>query len=76
MYNNTMNKWLELVLGLVLFVGAIVVAWASSAYSWALFGKDFNFLSASWIFLKGGIFWFIVMMGLLLIMLGISDLKD
>lgn len=71
-----MNKWTELLLGLVLLVGVILVAWASSAYSWVLFGKNFNFLSAAWIFLKGGLFWFIAMIGLLLIILGINDLKE
>ncbi|MDP2628386.1 MAG: hypothetical protein Q8P15_00625 [Nanoarchaeota archaeon] len=71
-----MNKWSELLLGLVLLIGAILVAWYSSVYSWTLFGKNFNFLNAAWIFLKGGIFWFVVMIGLLFIMLGISDLKD
>lgn len=71
-----MNKWSELLLGLILLIGAILVAWYSSVYSWTLLGKNFNFLNAAWIFLKGGIFWFVVMIGLLFIMLGISDLKD
>ncbi|MBU0894135.1 MAG: hypothetical protein KKF48_01345 [Nanoarchaeota archaeon] len=71
-----MNKWAELLLGLILLIGAILIAWYSSMYSWVLFGKNFNFLSAAWTFLKGGIFWFVIMIGLLLIMLGISDLKD
>jgi len=71
-----MNKWTELLLGLILLIGAILVAWYSSIYSWTLFGKSFNFLSAAWIVLKGGIFWFVVLIGLLFIMLGISDLKD
>lgn len=71
-----MNKWAELFFGLILVIGAILVTWASSAYSWTLFGKGVNFLSSAWIFLKGGIFWFVIMIGLLLIMLGISDLKD
>jgi len=48
----------------------------SSAYSWVLFGKNFNFLNPAWIFLKGGIFWFAFMIGLLLIVLGINDLKE
>ena len=71
-----MNKWFEIFLGLVLLIGVILVAWYSSAYSWVLFGKSFNFLTPAWNFLKGGLFWFIVMIGLLFIMLGISDLKD
>ncbi len=71
-----MNKWVEILLGLVLLVGIILIAWCSSIYSWTLFGKSLNFLSAAWIFLKGGIFWFVVMIGFLLLMLGISDLRD
>ncbi len=71
-----MNKWSELLIGLILLIGGILTAWFSSLNSWTLFGKNFNFLSAAWIFFKGGLFWFIVLLGLLLIILGISDLKD
>ena len=71
-----MNKWTELLLGLVIVVGLVYFSWASSAYQWVLFGKDFNFLHAGWEFLKGGIFWLIMMIGLLLIVLGINDLRD
>ena len=71
-----MNKWSELFLGLILLVGAILVAWLSSIYNWTIFGKNFDFLSAAWIFLKGGIFWLLAMIGLLLIILAISDLKN
>lgn len=71
-----MNKWAELLLGLILVIGAILVAWYSGISDWTLFGKSFDFLTPAWIFLKGGIFWFVVVMGLLLILLGISDLKD
>lgn len=71
-----MNKWAEILLGLILLIGAVLVAWFSSAYAWTLFGKNFNFLSAAWIFLKGGVFWFVIMIGLIFIMLGISDLRD
>ena len=70
-----MNKWAELLLGLVILVGVIWGAWASDAYSWMLFGKDFSFLHSAWVFLKGGIFWLIAMIGLLLIILGINDLR-
>ena len=71
-----MNKWLELFTGMVLLVGVILVAWASSAYSWILFGKDFNLLHSAWIFLKGGVFWFVIMIALLLILLGVNDLRE
>ena len=70
-----MNKWTELFSGLILVVGMILLAWMSSAYSWTLFGKDLNMLNAAWVFLKGGIFWLVFMIGVLFILLGISDIK-
>ena len=71
-----MDKWLELLMGLALLVAVIIIAWASSAYSWVLFGKDLNFLHSAWIFLKGGIFWLLIMIAFLLIILGINDLRE
>ena len=71
-----MNKWLELFLGLLLLVVLIFVSWASAAYSWTIFGKDFNLLHAGWLFLKGGVFWFVLMISLLLILLGINDIRE
>ena len=71
-----MNKWVELLLGLFLLIAVILVSWSSSAYSWMLFGKDFNFLHAGWVFLKGGIFWLVTMIALMFILLGINDLKE
>jgi len=71
-----MNKWSELFFGLVLFIGAILIAWGSSAYHWTLFGKSLNFLSSAWIVLKGTLFWAVFFIGLLLIILGISSLRD
>lgn len=65
-----MNKWLELLLGLILVIAAIVITWYSS--SWGFW----NFKHAAWEFLKGGIFWFVLGIGLLFIMLGISDLRE
>ncbi|MDP3987331.1 MAG: hypothetical protein Q8P81_03850 [Nanoarchaeota archaeon] len=70
-----MNKWAELLLGLILLVGLIIVSWASSTYAWTIFGKNFDLLNAGWVFLKGGIFWLIAMISILLILLGINDLK-
>jgi hypothetical protein len=69
-----MNKWLEILTGLILIVGAILV-WAYSA-NWILWGIDFSFGTATWEFLKGGIVWFVIMIGLLFLILGISDLKE
>lgn len=61
-----MNKWLEILVGLI-FVIAAVVAWATNFWGMG---------EAALAFLKGGIVWFVVLLGLLFLMLGISDLKD
>jgi site-specific recombinase len=68
-----MNKWAELVLGLILVIGAILIAFFS--VPWDIAGVSFNFWTPAWNFLKGGIFWFVIMIGVLFILLGISDLK-
>ena len=61
-----MNKWFELFLGLVLIAVAVYV-WGMNLYG---FGQ------AALLFLKGGIIWFVIMISLILILLGISDIKD
>jgi len=66
-----MNKWFELLLGLILLIGVILLAWYS--VNW---GGFWNFRHAAWEFLKGGIFWLIALIGLLLIVLGINDLRE
>ena len=66
-----MNKWLELFIGLVLIIIAVYV-WGYSS-NW---GEFWNFGNAAWEFLKGGVMWFVIMIGLLLIALGINDLKE
>tara|TARA_Y100000310_G_scaffold337147_1_gene423438 strand:- start:1076 stop:1279 length:204 start_codon:yes stop_codon:yes gene_type:complete len=67
-----MNKWTEILLGLILIVGTFLVGWYSS--SW--WGEFWNFRGAAWIVLKGGLAWFVFFLGLLFLMLGISDLKN
>ncbi|MBI5148933.1 hypothetical protein HZA33_04610 [Candidatus Pacearchaeota archaeon] len=62
-----MNKWLELLLGLILVIVPIYAAWTYSAAYWG---------AATIEFIKGGIVVFVVLIGLLFIMLGISDLKS
>lgn len=69
-----MNKWVELLFGLILVIAAVLVSGFSA--NWVLWGHSFNFGSAAWTFLKGGIIWFVIMIGLLFLMLGISDLKE
>jgi len=66
-----MNKWLELLIGLVLIIAAVLV-WAYSL-SW---GSFWNFGTAAWEFLKGGVVWFVILLGILFVLLGISDLKN
>jgi len=66
-----MNKWAELLLGLILVIAAIIIAWYSSDW----WGSFWNFRGAAWTFLKGGVFWFVIGLGFLFILLGISDLK-
>ncbi len=64
-----MNKWAEIVLGLILIIVAVLL-WILTL---GLGGWDFG--TAALEFLKGGIVWFIILLGLLLLMLGISDLR-
>ncbi len=66
-----MNKWAELLLGLILVVGAIIIAFYSSLW----FGVSWDFWSAAGTVFKGGVFWFVLGIGALFILLGISDLK-
>jgi len=68
-----MNKWAELLIGLILVIGAILV-WGYSG-QWGASGF-WDFGTAAWEFFKGGLIWFVIMIGLLFILLGISDLKE
>ncbi len=61
-----MNKWLEILIGLILLVAPI--------YVWAI--NQWGFGTAALEFLKGGIIWFVIMVGLLFLLLGISNLKE
>ncbi len=74
-YKLAMDKWTEILVGLVLVVGAVLVAWESSVYGWAVFGHNLDFLNAAWTFFKGGLWWLVFMVGALFVLLGISDLK-
>lgn len=60
-----MNKWLEILVGLILVVLAV--------YTWMT--NIWGFGTAALELLKGGIVWIVIMLGLLFLMLGISDLK-
>lgn len=68
-----MNKWLEIMLGLILVIASILV-WAFSP-GWG--NSDFwNFGRAAWELLKGAIVWIVIILGILFLALGISDLKE
>jgi hypothetical protein len=65
-----MNKWIELLIGLLLIVGGILI------WSFTLNKGFWDFGTAAWELLKGGVLWLILAIGLILIILGISDLKE
>jgi len=63
-----MNKWLEILLGLILVIVPIALVLPGMPLSaWGVSALEF---------LKGGIVWFVIFIGLLFLMLGISDLKE
>ncbi len=63
-----MNKWLELLLGLILVVIPIGLILPGGALeSWGL---------ATLNFIKGGLTCLVILIGIILIILGISDLKE
>jgi hypothetical protein len=66
-----MNKWAEILLGLILIIGVILFSWYSVEW-----GSFWNFRHAAWEFFKGGLMWFIALIGVLFLLLGISDLKE
>lgn len=61
-----MNKWMELLLGLILVLVPVILVVQNS---WGLGLSTLEFL-------KGAIMWIIFVFGLLFIILGISDLKS
>jgi hypothetical protein len=61
-----MNKWLQLLVGLILLVGGV--------YVWGM--NFFSFGTAALNFLKGGLMWIVLFAGLILVILGINNLKE
>jgi len=59
-----MNKWLELLLGLILVIAPLLLVWGNS---WG---------DAALQFAKGGIGVGVVLIGLMFILLGISDISS
>ena len=62
-----MNKFVSILFGLILLVVGIYGAWIAFPLSWG---------EAALSFLQGGIVWLVLLIGLLLVILGLSDLKD
>ena len=50
-----MNKWIELLVGLILVLGVILVGYYSSVGDWGISGKSLNLWHAAWEFLKGAV---------------------
>jgi hypothetical protein len=65
-----MNKWVEILIGLVLLNLSIYAILASAGWGF------WSFRSAAWAFLKGGFIWAVLFAGVLFVILGISDLKN
>ncbi len=63
-----MNKWLEIFLGLIMVVIPLTLILPGMPLS--------NWGRAALIILKGGIVWVVLLTGLLLIILGINELKE
>ncbi len=61
-----MNKWLELLLGMILFLAPVVLV-LNNLNTW---GK------ATWQFIQGGLVISVLAMGLMFILLGISDISN
>lgn len=61
-----MNKWLEILTGLILVVIAV--------YIWGM--NIFGAGTAALEVLKGGILWIIIGIGAIFLLLGINDLKE
>jgi hypothetical protein len=63
-----MNKWVEILLGLILVAGAIaLVVPGMPLAAWGIAALEV---------LKGGLVWLVILVGLLFLMLGISDLRE
>jgi len=60
-----MNKWLEILIGLILLIDILTV-----------FITNFRgFAKSSLVFLQGGIIWIIILIGIILVLLGLTNSK-
>jgi hypothetical protein len=65
-----MNKWNELFTGLFLLIASILVGYYTAGIGFWDFGTP------AWEFLKGGLIWGVIILGILFLILGITDLKN
>jgi hypothetical protein len=63
-----MNKYLEILIGIILLVVPIA--------EWVGNYTGLNFGTAALEVLKGGLVWLVILIGLIFLILGISELKD
>jgi hypothetical protein len=61
-----MNKWLSILIGLILLIGGISGGWIICP-SWG---------ESAITFLKGGIIWMILLIGGVVLFLGMNDLRN
>jgi len=65
-----MNKWSEILAGLIFLIGGVLIWYYT-------LGKGFwDFGRPAWELLKGTILWGVLSLGILFVILGISDLKN
>ena len=63
---SLMNKYLEILIGLVLLLAPI--------YAWIINWADIG--TAATLFLKGGLVWLLLGIGAMFLIIGLSDLRD
>jgi len=62
-----MNKWIEILVGLILVILAVLAVFGPWTPTWS---------EATIAILKGGIVWGVFFLGLVFLLLGISDLRN
>ena len=60
-----MNKWIEILLGLIFVVAAVLIGFSYPTW-----------LASAIIVLMGGLLWFVLGIGIILVLLGISELRQ
>ncbi len=63
-----MSKWIKILLGLILLVVPLYLVFPGMPLS--------SWGEATWELIKGGITIFVILMGIILVIIGIDELKD